>query len=119
MQMPLSDAAYGEQKTFREIQQGAPMSSATPTAGRGGGGGNAISFTGLGESSQWPTVPVTDGAQYGPGAGMEALGQQVDPNRADAEWLRKYLPVLVSIADRDDTPPSTKRWVRRVIANMP
>ena len=115
--MPLSDAAYGEQKTFREIQQGAPMRSATPTAQGGGGGG--VSFTGLGEKSQWPNVPVTDGAQYGPGAGTEAIGNPVNPDRADAEYLRQYLPVLVSIADRDDTPPSTKRWVRRVIANMP
>ena len=118
MQMPLSDAAYGEQKTFREIQQGAPMSSATPAALRGGGGG--VSFTGLGEKSQWPTTPVTDGAQFGPGAGTEAIGAPVaNPDRQDAEFLRQYLPVLVSIADRDDTPPSTKRWVRRVIANMP
>ena len=73
-------------------------------------------FTGLGAPTQQPGTPVTDGAAAGPGAGPEALGLP-DPNRGDAAFLKKYLPVLLDMAQRDDTPPATKAYIRAVIAN--
>jgi hypothetical protein len=53
----------------------------------------------------------------GAGPGLEALGIR-GASSADAEELRKYLPVLIDIAQRDDTLPGTKRWLRTVIANL-
>ena len=110
--MNLPDAKYGENKDFQEIQQGADV--ATDPGQQAGWSMPPV--TGLGEPSTQPDVPVTSGAQYGAGPGPEALGF-VPPDRQDAQWLQRYMPVLVDIADRDDTPPGTKEWVRRVIAN--
>lgn len=76
-----------------------------------------MTFTGMGAPSQQPDTPVTDGAEYGDGGGMEALGLPANANQMDAGHLKKYLPTLISIAERDDTPPGTKAWVRSIIAN--
>lgn len=112
--MDLPDAEYGGNKQFREIQQGAPLPQQTPTPQ-----GQPIDLSqivGLDQATQQPNTPVTSGAQYGPGPGMEALGQR-SPNEEDAAFLAKNLPVLLDIAQRDDTPPGFKRWVRKIIAN--
>jgi hypothetical protein len=114
--MPLTDAAYGEQKTMQEIQGGAPMAqvSGMPPQQAGPTGPPVV---GMGEPSMQPDVPVTNGAQYGPGGGPEALGIE-NPLAADASYLAKYLPVLLKQADDPRTPPGYKRFVRTVIANM-
>jgi hypothetical protein len=72
----------------------------------------------LGAPTQQPGTPVTAGAPMGAGPGPEALGLPSDPNGMDAQELRKYLPVLIDIAQRDDTLPGTKNWVRSIIANL-
>lgn len=113
--MDLPDAEYGSGKEFREIQQGAPL----PQQGAPAAQGQPIDLSqvvGLGEPTQMPDTPVTAGAQYGPGPGPEALGQR-SPNAEDAAFLSKNLPVLLDVAQRDDTPPGFKRWVRTIIAN--
>lgn len=107
--MDIPDAAYGENKAFREIQSGAPMRTPQP---------NPPQITPLGAPSGQPDVPVTDGAELGPGAGLEALGISRTPNQEDAEYLRKYLPLFIDIAQKDNTPPATRRWVRTIIANI-
>ena len=100
--MDLPNAGYGENKSFQEIQSGAKLpTQATGSAG-GGSGPAAQSFVGMGAPSQQPGIPVTDGADMGMGAGMEALGIR-SPSGEDAEELRKYLPTLIDIAQRDDT----------------
>lgn len=113
--MDLPNANYGEGKDFREIQSGAKL----PTDVSQGGGQPQVapSFTGLGAPSQQPETPVTSGAAMGNGPGLEALGIR-GANTQDAEELRKYLPVLIDIAQRDDTLPGTKRWVRSIIAQL-
>lgn len=116
-QMDLPNADYGENKTFREAQSGASLRPPTGGGGMAAGGGMP-SFTGLAEPSSMPDTPVTDGAASGPGAGLSALGIIIDPNRADAQHLSRYLPALINIANHDDTPPSTRRWVRSIIANL-
>lgn len=117
--MQLSNAAYGEQQQFQDIQSGAKISNSgvNPTPGPQGSG-PASPIVGMGAPSQQPDVPVTAGAAMGPGPGLEALGQVVPPDRQDAEYLRKYLPTLVMMAERDDTPPSMKTWVRTIVANL-
>jgi hypothetical protein len=115
--MQLSDAGYGEQQAFQEIQSGAKMANTGSQAGPQSGSGQASPIVGLGAPSQMPDEPVTAGAHYGPGAGPEALGIQ-SPTTRDADALKKYLPTLIEIADRDDTLPGTKQWVRSIIASM-
>lgn len=114
----LTDAAYGENKEFRELQAGAGMANtnggSTPS---GPGGLDLSSFTGLGVPSTQPGTPVTDGAEYGAGAGAEAVTPLEDIQTQDARYLAKYLPNLIRIAEDEDTPPGTKRWIRAIIAN--
>lgn len=114
--MDLPDAQYGENAQFRQDQQDGPMatdSGSVPQMPQGA----PPSFTGLAEPSAQPDVPVTDGAEYGPGSGASALGMGIDPNKLDSQDLAKYLPALIDLAERDDTPAGTKRWVRSIIAN--
>lgn len=120
----LGNGDYGDESAMQQIQSGAAMGqsptpqmpSGTPQAGAGAPNPLA-SVLGLGEPSQQPGVPVTDGAGAGPGAGTGALGM-VDPNRQDAASLAKYLPVWIQIAQDDRTPPGFKKYVREVIASL-
>jgi len=74
------------------------------------------SFTPMNAPTTNPDMPVTDGSEYGAGAGPEALGLPPDLDQLDAQHLKKYLPTLIAIAERDDTPPGMKTWVRSIIA---
>lgn len=119
----LSDADYGEQQTFRDIQASAPMASAPRASGGGGSSMDMLAgITGLDASSAMPGQPVTAGAALGEGPGLDALGlpdvsTPVAQNRADAKALARYLPALISIATSESATPSFKRFVREVIAN--
>lgn len=116
--MDLTDAAYGENKEFRELQAGANMATTNGGSTPSGPGGMDLSqFTGLGAPTTQPGTPVTDGAEYGAGAGSAAVTPQTDMQTEDAKYLSKYLPNLIAIAEDDDTPPGTKRWIRAIIAN--
>lgn len=116
----LGDGSYGDESAMQSIQAGAPMaqvaasgpvsqqSAVDPTQG----------LTPLHAPSQQPGVPVTDGADAGPGRTSGALGLVTNPNQADAQYLSKYLPALIKMADNDNTPPGFRQWVRNVIANL-
>lgn len=116
----IPDAAYGEDATFRGLQEAAPLAQ----AGQGGAQGPGIDTSGvtpLGAPTAQPTTPVTDGAQYGAGAGPEALGLPSsisDLNHMDAQDLKRYLPVLISMATDPATPQGTKNYVRQVISYL-
>lgn len=105
--MPLTDAAYGEQKTFRDVQQGAPMAQA---AGAPAGlpvapGAAAVPLT---EDSQFPDEPVTAGAPVGPGpgpAGGSPLGDE-------AKALLPYLPMLERRANTADSSQTLRNIVQ-------
>jgi hypothetical protein len=119
--MDLPNAQYGENAAFQEIQSGAKLSQGSVSAPAGGGPGAPMlpgGFTGLGAPTEQPDVPVTAGASAGDGPGMDALGQAIPPDKADATYLKKYLPTFIAMAERDDTPPSMKTWVRNIIANL-
>jgi hypothetical protein len=113
--MALPNAQYGEAKGFQEIQSGAPLAQSSGMTAPSGGSAMP-SFTPMDAPSTMPDTPVTDGAQFGAGAGPEALGLPQDLEQMDAQHLAKYLPTLISIAERDDTPPGMKAWVRSIIA---
>ena len=99
--MDLPDAGYGEQADFQEIQGGAPMA------------GGAVPPTGILEGSRHPELPVTDGANYGPGVGLDAI-QTPDTMQADIALIASYLPALERVEKRDDTPESFRKFVRYV-----
>lgn len=113
--------AYGDAQAFRGMQQQSPMASApaTPPMPPGGGSGQPMTATPLHAPSAMPDVPVTDGAAAGAGAGMDALGlPSADMATQDAEYLKRYLPVLIRQAQRDDAPPSLKKYVRTLLTQL-
>lgn len=116
----LADARYGEQADFQEIQRGAALGSPSPAPAAGGGGAPAVNplqgLTGLGEPSTRPDVPVTDGADAGYGAGSDALGLPGADAKADAQFLKQYLPALVRQAQSANAPPGFKKYVRMLYA---
>ncbi len=113
--MQLSDAAYGEQATFQEIQGGAQLGT---SAGAGSAPQPSLPpLVGLDAPSQQPGVPVTSGADAGPGVGSDALGL-LAAAKADSQHYAKYMPALMDIADRDDTAPSVRRAIRQLYANL-
>lgn len=97
--MDLPDAAYGEQQEFQDIQGAAPMMGAQPV--------------GMFADTQRPETPVTDGANYGPGAGLDAV-QTPDMMKADIQKIAKYLPAFERMAAREDTPESFRNFVQYI-----
>lgn len=98
--MDLPDAGYGEQAEFQEIQAGAPMAGMPQPVG-------------MFDETAKPDVPVTDGANYGAGVGLDAVkpplvGQQ------DIALIAQYLPAFEQMAMRDDTPEGFRQFVRYI-----
>ena len=114
----LDNAAYGENKAFREMQTSAPMSAPAPA---GGGGGAPVQLpTGLGAPTSLPGQPVTHGADAGAGAGSEALGLP-DPSDEVADLKARYgpiLPVLIRMADSPQASQQLRDQVRYVISKI-
>lgn len=66
-------------------------------------------------------MPMTAGADAGPGPGMEALGlprTDRELRKADAQALSKYLPAMIAAASQPNSTPSFRRFVRRLIAEL-
>jgi len=119
----MTGMGYGENKDFMQIQEGAAMSASPApkgaaktsrgsSAGAMGGGGSAPLFS----NTQRPDEPVTAGAPFGPGAGPSG-----DPNMSvdemadmDREVINKYLPSMMGMVARGDTPEGFNRFVRHL-----
>lgn len=118
--MDLPNAKYGENSDFRSIEAGAAIpndqASAPSAASAAPASSGPPALVGMGAPSQQPGVPVTAGAALGDGPGPEALG--IRGSNSNAEALRQYLPTLIDIAQRDDTLPGTRQWVRSIIASL-
>lgn len=112
----LPDAAYGEQKTFREIQSGAPMAG-------GSTGGNPLPVTPLDMSgvvplsadSQFSDEPVTAGADAGPGPGSAMLAAA--PPDPALQYSKSLLPVLTIAANMPFASVEFRQMVRRLRAS--
>jgi len=115
----LPDAEYGAGKEFRELQQGSPLASApqtsTPVGGAGAGGDPLSAMVGFDAASTMPNTPVTDGADAGDGAGMDALGLPNKGLKGEIAVIGKYLPVLIRQADSPDATPAFRAYVRRLL----
>lgn len=119
------DPQYGEGVTLDNLKKAAPLAS-------GGGAPTgappdvqsalaSMGVVGLGQPTQMPGQPITNGAAAGPGAGVEALGLPLDPQAelsADARALGPALQSMVIAASRPEATVSFRRMVRKVIANI-
>lgn len=116
----LPDAEYGGNADFRQIQQGSPLAAAprATTPARGAAADPTAALTPLGAPSTMPDVPTTDGADAGPGAGSDALNLGPDLVRQDSAWLARYLPVVIRASQREDAPPSLKKFARLLLAQQ-
>lgn len=114
----LTDAAYGEQATYRADQQGAPMATAQQgPQGAGMPAADTSSVVGFGEPSAHPNMPVTAGAASGAGPGLEALGmqhQETDP--ANMQAMRELLPMFELAANLPTSSFQFRQFVRRLRA---
>ena len=99
--MDLPDAGYGEQAEFQDIQGGAPMAGGMPAP------------TGMFDGTQKPGVPVTDGAEYGPGVGLDAV-KPPEVGGQDIALIAQYLPAFEQMAQRGDTPEGFRQFVRYI-----
>ena len=119
----MTGMAYGENKDFMQIQEGANMaaaprparatktSQASPMAAMGSGGAAPL-FS----NTQRPDEPITAGVNFGPGAGPSS-----DPNMSvdkmadmDRKVISKYLPSMMGMVARGDTPEGFNRFVRHL-----
>lgn len=112
----LSDAAYGEQATYRADQQGAPMASGQPPGGQQGNPMPAADLSGVvpfGAASERPNEPITAGADAGAGPGMSALGlaPQQDPA---SQYMRDALPMFEAAATLPFANLEFRQFVRRL-----
>lgn len=109
----LPNADYGEQASYKEQQQGAAMAGAPQGVSFGDLFGNpADRVVGLGEPTQQPQTPVTDGAALGAGAGPEVLGLP-DQQSEDMQSILPYLPVLEFMANQPGASWAMRNVVRK------
>lgn len=103
--------SYGDATQMQKLQQAAPL-AASP-------GGDMAQPAGLGlppgvdfgAPTQQPDVPVTDGADLGAGAGLEALG--LTPQKDDdMQRLIQYLPVFEHMANQPGSSKAARNLVR-------
>lgn len=114
----LSSGKYGETAQLQADASGAPV------APQNHAGNQALAAAiggqpSFGAPTAQPGVPVTNGAQYGPGVGPEAL-QANDPTRQEAQQLAQsgVLKVMMQVADSDDATDSFRQYVRTLIAAL-
>lgn len=112
----LPDAGYGEQAQYQEQLAGAPMAQDVTGMNFNDLFGNAAgNVTGLSEPSTMPELPVTDGADAGPGAGSEVLSST---QKTANTYMASYLPVLEFIANQPGSSDAARNIVRQLKATM-
>lgn len=112
----LPNAGYGENKDFRDIQQGAQMSSAPSAPSM-----QMPEVTGLGAPTQRPTEPLTAGLPIGPGAGPEALGRTnpAEQKLQDFQALADYLPQFEQYIFSGKSSNTMKAFVKYLRSQTP
>ena len=114
----LSDAEYGGNQDFREIQGGAQMAASGENVAHAAQEAPP-SFTPL-DAAGDPSMPITSGVDTGAGVGSDALN--LGPDEGTSADLRArfgpMLPVLVRMADSPYASQSFKDDVRDLISRM-
>jgi len=112
---------YGDGTDMMNIQQSAPM-AATPDvkgmpAGQVARAAQQAQVVPMNAPTQRPDEPISSGADFGAGPGMESLGlgaQDVAANDAFKASIAMYMPVLSFIASRPNTSPETRQVIRQL-----
>lgn len=115
----IPNAAYGEQKEFKNIQGAAKMAEA-PMGSPAGMPPRMPQITPLNAPTQRPDEPVTAGSPSGPGGGPASIGMgmnMAEQSKIDASQLAEYLPSLQRMANRPNTPTSFVRFVKFIREN--
>ena len=85
------------------------------TPARGAAADPTAGLTPLDAPSTMPDVPTTDGAALGPGRGMDALNLPQPTLQDELASIGKYLPVMIRIADSEDSTPAFRAYVPRLL----
>lgn len=109
----LPDAGYGEQAAYQEQQAGAPMAQSPDFASMFGS--PAASVIPFGADTALPDVPVTDGADAGPGRGSEILPGSANQQQSNTT-LKAYLPALEFMANQPASSDAARNLVRMLKA---
>jgi hypothetical protein len=92
--------------------QGAPASVPAPKVS----GPSLMDMAALHES-QPSGVPITDGVDFGPGRGSDALPKNLNPDRRvieNADLIARYLPDLINATRVQNAPDSYKRFINKL-----
>lgn len=110
----LSSGKYGETQALGSIAGSEPTQ---PSAGSVALAGAIQGQPSFGNASDMPNQPVTNGAQYGPGAGPDALTAN-NPLATEARTLAKTgaLAAMIRVADSESATPAFKQYVRQLLA---
>lgn len=114
----LPDADYGEQAAYQEQQQGAPMAQDVNVQGMNFNdlfGNAAANVVPLDAETAMPGVPVTDGADAGPGAGSEVLSST---QKTANNYMAAYLPVLEFMANQPGSSDAARNIVRQLKSTL-
>lgn len=114
----LPNAQYGENKDYQDLKSQAPMAQSPGVPQDLGAlmGAMRPEAIGLGEPSAQPDVPVTDGADAGPGAGSEVLSPP--PEDPAASRNQSWMAALMYMADQPNSSDSARNLIRAMKANM-
>lgn len=119
----LPNAKYGENKSFQDIQRGAPLAQTnqapnTPTQGfaPNPAAPGVVPFS---APTQSPQEPVTAGAALGPGGGPEMLSSAPDNvEQQDNSKLAGYVNALETLSNFPDSLPGSRMLVNALKAKM-
>lgn len=116
----LSNAAYGENQEFREIQQGAQMAASGEQVASAATFDPAALPTGFGAPSEFPDMPITAGVDMGAGPGSDVLGLPAQGNEVE-DLRRRYghlLPFLIRKADHPSSSQEFRDQVRYLVSKI-
>lgn len=116
----LPNADYGEQAQYQAAQQGMQHAPAQDVNVSGMNfndlfGNPAQNVVGLGEPSQMPNTPVTDGADLGPGNDSSILSSS---QKESDQTMVAYLPALEFMANQPGSSDAARNLVRNLKASM-
>lgn len=97
----VGDGSYGDTADMEQLQAGADMRAGLP---------------GLADPASMG-VPITQGAEAGPGLGMQAAGISTDAEVTD-EQLRPLMRSFELLANLPTSNPETRAWVRQLKARL-
>jgi hypothetical protein len=111
----LPDAKYGENASFQQMQQDAPLANSAAQGAPAPSGGTAAPVVPFHAPSGRPGEPVTSGNPMGPGPGPQAAGLgggAPGDQPQNMDQLMGMLPVLNVIANGPNGTPALRKLVR-------